>query len=163
MFPVNSSRALLTGSRAFVHGHTYQGHPVGCAAALEVQRVIQEENLLDNVKSMGLLLSQLLVEQLGDHPHVGDIRGRGLFWGIELVADKKTKATFPSARHVSMEICERGLSQEYALSVYPAGGGGTEGQQGDAIIVSPPYTVTEEEVRMIVGTLGRMINDYFGA
>lgn len=154
-------RVILTIIRAFVHGHTYQGHPVGCAAALEVQRVIQDDNLLDNAKSMGLLLSQLLREQLGGHPHVGDIRGRGLFWGVELVADKKTKAVFPSAAHVAMEICERGLSEEYGLSVYPAGGGGAEGLQGDAIIISPPYTVTKAEVGMLVGTLARMINDFF--
>jgi adenosylmethionine-8-amino-7-oxononanoate aminotransferase len=126
-----------------------------------VQRIIQDNNLLDNVKEMGLLLSKLLVEQLGSHAHIGDIRGRGLFWGIELVADKKTKTAFPSSRHVSMEICEKGLSEEYALSVYPAGGGGAEGLQGDAIIVSPPYTVTEAEIKMIVSTLARMISDYF--
>ncbi|KAB5555024.1 pyridoxal phosphate-dependent transferase [Coniochaeta sp. 2T2.1] len=152
---------LSKGSSTFVHGHTYQGHPVGCAAALEVQRIIQEDKLLDNVKAMGLLLSKLLVEKLSGHPNVGDIRGRGLFWGIELVADKQTKAVFPSAAHVSMEICERGLTDDYALSVYPAGGGGAEGLQGDAIIVSPPYTVTKEEIKMLVNTLARMINDYF--
>jgi adenosylmethionine-8-amino-7-oxononanoate aminotransferase len=116
---------------------------------------------LHNVRNMGLLLSKLLVEQLGSHPHVGDIRGRGLFWGVELVADKKTKAVFPSAAHVSMEICEKGLSEEYALSLYPAGGGGAEGLQGDAIIISPPYTVTEEEIRTLVSTLARMISNYF--
>lgn len=125
--------------------------------------MIQDDNLLDNVKSMGLLLGTLLREQLGSHPHVGDIRGRGLFWGLELVADKETKAVFPAAAHVSMEICEKGLSEEYGLSVYPAGGGGAEGLQGDAIIISPPYTVTEGEVRMLVDTLARMINDYFKA
>lgn len=158
-----SSPVILTLARVFVHGHTYQGHPVGCAAALEVQRIIRDDNLLHNVKEMGLLLSKLLVEKLSSHPHVGDIRGRGLFWGIELVADKNTKTAFPSADHVSMEICERGLSEEYGLSVYPAGGGGAEGLQGDAIIISPPYTVTKGEIEMLVTTLARMINDFFKA
>jgi len=116
---------------------------------------------LDNVKAMGLLLSSLLVEKLSSHPNVGDIRGRGLFWGIEIVADKQTKAVFPSSAHVSMEICESGLSDTYALCLYPAGGGGAEGLQGDAIIVSPPYTVTKEEIEMLVSTLARMITDYF--
>lgn len=118
---------------------------------------------MDNVKKMGLLLSKLLIEQLSSHAHVGDIRGRGLFWGLELVADKQTKAAFPSEDRVSMEICERGLSKEYALSVYPAGGGGRDGLQGDALIISPPYTVTKEEIEMLVFTLARLIKDHFNA
>lgn len=67
--------------RAFSHGHTYQGHPVGCAAALEVQRIIREENLIEKVQQNGELLGSLLHKYLDDHPHVGNIRGRGLFWG----------------------------------------------------------------------------------
>jgi adenosylmethionine-8-amino-7-oxononanoate aminotransferase len=164
---VNNSQVIVDvladSNRVFVHGHTYQGHPVGCAAALEVQRIIQEDNLLENVRELGLLLSNLLKERLSNHPNVGDIRGRGFFWGIELVADKQTKAPFPSSAHVSMEICERGLSEEYSTCVYPAGGGGKEGSQGDAIIISPPYTVTKEEIRMLVSTVVRLINDFFKA
>lgn len=72
----------MNDRRAFSHGHTYQGHPVACAAALEVQRVIKSENLVDNVRSMGILLEKLLHEYLDPHPHVGNIRGKGLFWGV---------------------------------------------------------------------------------
>lgn len=75
---------LRKGTGAFSHGQTYQGHPVACAAALEVQRIIREEGLVDNVRRMGELLASLLEEQLGSHPYVGDIRGRGLFWGVGL-------------------------------------------------------------------------------
>lgn len=76
--------ALTKGTGAFAHGQTYQGHPVACAAALEVQRIIQEENLVQNVRTMGALLEQLLKQKLETHPHVGNIRGKGLFWGVNL-------------------------------------------------------------------------------
>lgn len=74
--------ALDKGTGAFSHGQTYQGHPIACAAALEVQKVIREERLVDNVREMGGLMGCLLRNRLGRHPHVGDIRGRGLFWGV---------------------------------------------------------------------------------
>lgn len=74
--------ALDKGTGSFRHGHTYQGHPVSSAAALAVQRVIQKKNLLDNVKNMGNLLQNELERRLSDHPHVGNIRGKGLFWGV---------------------------------------------------------------------------------
>lgn len=73
---------LTKGTGAFVHSQTYQGHPVSCAAAYRVQRIIQEDNLLPNVREMGVYLGQLLQEKMGDHRHVGDIRGRGLFWAV---------------------------------------------------------------------------------
>jgi len=76
--------ALEQGTGAFSHGQTYQGHPVACAAALEVQRIIREHGLLANVRQMGTLLETLLKQKLGNHPHVGDIRGRGLFWGVSM-------------------------------------------------------------------------------
>lgn len=75
------------GTGTFIHGQTYQGHPVSCAAAIEVQRIIREEDLLQNVRTMGQLLGALLHDQLGSiHPHVGNIRGRGLFWGVSIHA-----------------------------------------------------------------------------
>jgi adenosylmethionine-8-amino-7-oxononanoate aminotransferase len=73
---------LEKGSGAFSHGQTYQGHPVACAAALEVQRIIREENLVENVQKMGVLMGELLKKKLGGHRYVGDIRGKGLFWGV---------------------------------------------------------------------------------
>ncbi len=88
---------LAAGSGAFMHGHTYQAHPVACAAAVAVQQVIREENLLENVQVMGRRLEERLVERLGNHRHVGDIRGRGLFWAVELVQDRASKAVFDPA------------------------------------------------------------------
>lgn len=78
---------LVRGTGAFMHGQTYQGHPVACAAALEVQRIIKEEGLVENVAVMGRHLETLLKQRLAGHSHVGDIRGRGLFWGVRLRRD----------------------------------------------------------------------------
>jgi adenosylmethionine-8-amino-7-oxononanoate aminotransferase len=162
--PVSRLTQLLTlHDSVFVHGHTFQGHPTCCAAALEVQKIIQEDNLIDNVKSMGGLLEKLLKDNLSDHPNVGDIRGRGLFWGIELVADKKTKAPLPLADHTAMAVCEKGLEEGYSIGVYPAGGTADDGIRGDAIIISPAFTVTADEIEDVVSRVTRLIQDYFDA
>ncbi|KAK4103508.1 PLP-dependent transferase [Parathielavia hyrcaniae] len=153
---------LKKGSSVFVHGHTYQGHPAGCAAALEVQTIIREQNLLANVQAMGALLSRQLQQRLGGHPNVGNIRGRGLFWGIEFVADKPTMDPFPVDEHVALTICERGLRDEYGISVYP-GTGSADGIRGDHIIISPAFNVREDEIEWIVETVGRLVDDFFQA
>jgi adenosylmethionine-8-amino-7-oxononanoate aminotransferase len=81
---------LTQGTGAFSHSQTYQGHPVACAAACRVQKIIQEDNLLPNVCEMGKYLGQLLHQKFGDHPNVGDIRGRGLFWAVGLLSARST-------------------------------------------------------------------------
>ncbi|KAK3390862.1 pyridoxal phosphate-dependent transferase [Podospora didyma] len=152
--------ALEKGTSAFVHGHTYQGHPAGCAAALEVQRIIREEGLLQNVQRMGVLLEKALRDKLGHHPNVGDIRGRGLFWGVEFVADKATSRPFPAEAHVAMELADLGLTEKYAIGVYP-GGGSADGIRGDHIIISPAFNVRSDEVEMIAATVARLVADFF--
>ncbi|KAK0645574.1 exocyst complex protein exo70 [Cercophora newfieldiana] len=146
---------LAKGSSVFVHGHTYQGHPAGCAAALEVQKIIQEEGLLNNVQELAPILSNGLVEAVGGHPNVGNIRGRGFFWGIEFVADKETATPFPPEDHVAMDICEFALTKDYGVGVYP-GGGSVDGIRGDHIIISPPYNVSRDDIQrpMAVGLSG---------
>ena len=101
---------LYGGTGGFSHGQTYQGHPLACQAALEVQRVIREDDLVANVRKQGALLGQLLKENLGSHPAVGNIRGRGLFWGIEFVSNKITKEPFELSEAVAMNIHELGTS-----------------------------------------------------
>jgi adenosylmethionine-8-amino-7-oxononanoate aminotransferase len=146
--------AIREGSGGFMHGHTYQAHPMACAAALAVQEVIAEENLLANVNAMGALLEQGLTERLGNHRHVGDIRGRGLFWAIELVQDRGSKAVFDPA----LKINERVKREAYArgLGCYPMGGT-IDGLRGDHVILAPPYNVTEEEVGMILDRFGAAV------
>ncbi|MES5485863.1 aspartate aminotransferase family protein [Bradyrhizobium sp. INPA03-11B] len=142
---------VRNGSGTFQHGHTYLGHPLACAAALEVQKVIAEEKLLDQVKERGRQLEQRLVERFGNHRHVGDIRGRGLFWGIELVADRGTRQSFDS----KLKLHQRIKSAAFAggLGCYPSGGT-ADGQRGDHVLLGPPYIATSGDIDMIVERLG---------
>ncbi len=146
--------AIRDGSGGFMHGHTYQAHPMACAAALAVQEVIEGENLLANVNAMGALLEAGLTERLGNHRHVGDIRGRGLFWAIELVQDRASKAVFDP----TLKINERVKREAYArgLGCYPMGGT-IDGLRGDHVILAPPYNVTQAEVGMILDRFGAAV------
>ncbi len=148
--------ALRQGSGAFQHGHTYLAHPVACAAALAVQQVIRSDGLLDDVRDRGTLLEQRLTERLGNHRNVGDIRGRGLFRGIELVADRATKAPFDPALKLHARIKAAAFAR--GLACYPSGGT-ADGVSGDHILLAPPYIVTPGEIDTIVDRLGAAIDD----
>ncbi|KAI1827986.1 exocyst complex protein exo70 [Xylaria intraflava] len=152
--------AFENGSGSFVHGHTYQGHPITCAAALEVQRIIREDKLIQNVSNMGQLLSERLEHLLADHPNVGDIRGSGLFWGIEFVMDKTTKEPFPSSSNVAYGIAALGITKPYCIAVYPSSGT-VDGVNGDHVIVSPPYNISPTDVEVIATTVQRLVTDFF--
>ncbi|KAI3331385.1 exocyst complex protein exo70 [Ustulina deusta] len=148
--------ALEQGTGSFVHGHTYQGHPVACAAALEVQKIIREDNLVQNVWKMGGLLSAKLKDLLASHPNVGDIRGSGLFWGVEFVTDKTSNRPFPSSFGVASGIAEMGLTEPYCIAVYP-GSGTADGINGDHIIIAPPYNISPADVETIATTVQRLV------
>jgi adenosylmethionine-8-amino-7-oxononanoate aminotransferase len=152
--------ALDHGSGSFSHGQTYQGHPMACAAALEVQRIIREDNLLNNVKNMGVILESLLRQRLESHPNVGDIRGRGLFWGIEFVEDKASKRPFPPSLAVGTRIHDRGMSARFGISLYP-GAGTVDGVVGDHILIAPPYNSTNDEIKKIVDLTTRIVEEVF--
>ncbi|KNG82147.1 aminotransferase, class III [Aspergillus nomiae NRRL 13137] len=153
-------QTLDKGTGVFRHGQTYQGHPMSCAAALAVQKVIQEENLLENVQDMGVYLERQLKARLGDHPYVGDIRGKGLFWGIEFVKDKFTKEPFSPELGVAAHIQETGLDPTYGISLYAATGC-VDGTQGDHVLLAPPYNVTKDEIDLIVETTARVLDQVF--
>ena len=146
--------AMRAGSGFFQHGHTYLGHPVACAAALAVQRVIRAEGLLERVRERGRQLDGRLRQRLGDHPHVGDIRGRGLFAGLELVADRTTKAPLPPARRTHAAV--KAAALELGLLCYPAGGT-VDGQQGDHVLLAPPFTVTIAHLDELVDKLAQAL------
>ncbi|CAG7944141.1 unnamed protein product [Penicillium olsonii] len=152
---------LNQGTGAFVHSQTYQGHPVACAAAYRVQQIIQEDNLLPNVREMGKYLGELLHERLDNHPHVGDIRGRGLFWAMELVQDRETKQSYRPSEAISWTMHTTGLKPEHAISLMP-GSGGADGVNGDHIILAPPYNTTQEEIRLMVDRTVRVIQEVLG-
>ena len=147
--------AFRRGSGAFMHGHTYQAHPVACAAALAVQQVIREDNLLENVRAMGRLLEERLTERFGNHRHVGDIRGRGLFWAIELVRDRGAKEVFDPALKVNERV--KLAAFDHGVAVYPMGGT-IDGGRGDHVIIAPPYIAGPEQIDAIVERTGAALD-----
>ncbi|KXS95073.1 hypothetical protein AC578_9571 [Pseudocercospora eumusae] len=153
--------ALDAGTKAFVHSQTYQGHPVACAASLEVQKVIKEEKLIENVRELGPYLGQLLRDELGEHRHVGDIRGRGFMWGIELVEDKERKTPFPVAKKVSAMIHATGLQEGFGISILP-GAGVADGTNGDVIMLAPAYNCTKHDLETIVARTAKVVRHVLG-
>jgi adenosylmethionine-8-amino-7-oxononanoate aminotransferase len=143
---------LRKGTSSFNHGHTYQAHPVGCAATIAVQKIVRREKLVENVARLGTWLHPLLVETFKDSKYVGNIRGRGLFWGIEFVQDKAAREPFPPS--VGFGPRYQATCFELGLAVYP-GTGTVDGKKGDNCILSPPYNVTDEELRKIVKVMKR--------
>jgi hypothetical protein len=142
--------AIRDGRGFFMHGHSYQGHAVACAAALAVQQVIREQDLIANVRKQGERLRQLLEERFHNHPHVGDIRGRGLFWALELVRDRVSKEPFAPELNLWLRVMRAGL--EHGLMCYP-GGGTADGQRGDHVLLAPPFNITQPQVEEIVDKL----------
>ncbi len=148
--------AVRRGSGFFQHGHTYMGHPTACAAALAVQEVIAEDDLLARVRRMGELLAQRLEDRFGQHPHVGDIRGRGLFRGLEFVRDRETKAPFDPALRLHARIKKAAMAR--GLMCYPMGGT-IDGRRGDHLLLAPPFIVSETEIEAIVDRLDGALGD----
>ncbi|HEY7903087.1 MAG TPA: aspartate aminotransferase family protein [Casimicrobiaceae bacterium] len=147
--------AIARGSGFFQHGHTYLGHPVAAAAALAVQRVIERDHLLDAVQAMGRVLRSRLDDVLGAHPYVGDIRGRGLFAGVELVADRATKAPFDPALRLHAKV--KAAAMRRGLLCYPMGGT-LDGRRGDHVLLAPPFIVTADDIDRIVTLLAESID-----
>ncbi|MFZ7091827.1 aspartate aminotransferase family protein [Primorskyibacter sp. 2E233] len=134
--------AIETGSGFFQHGHTYIGHPTACAAGLAVLERLVDDALLANVAPMGAALANRLNDRFGQHPNVGDIRGRGLFLGLELVEDRVNKAPFDPSQKINAQIKKAAF--EAGLICYPMGGT-VDGQLGDHILLAPPFILTETQ------------------
>ena len=147
--------AFAKGSGFFQHGHTYMGHPMAAAAALAVQEVIRRDDLLANVRAMGERLDERLRQRFGNHHHVGDIRGRGLFRGVELVADRATKEPFDPKLKLNGRIKREAMDR--GLMVYPMGGT-IDGVRGDHVLLAPPFIVEERDVDEIVSRLGEAVD-----
>jgi adenosylmethionine-8-amino-7-oxononanoate aminotransferase len=143
-------RRLRDGSGAFQHGHTYMGHPVAAAAALAVQKVIQRDCLLGAVTVRGASFKRMLKEAFGAHPHVGDIRGRGMLLALELVRDRASKAPFDPALKLHAAVKDQAMAR--GLMVYPMGGT-IDGHRGDHILLAPPFIATEAELAEITSRL----------
>lgn len=147
--------SFANGSGFFQHGHTYMGHPMAAAAGLAVQNVIRRDGLLANVKAMGARLNERLEARFGNHPNVGDIRGRGLFQAIELVADRATRQTFAPSLKLHIRIKRKAM--ERGLMVYPMGGT-IDGVNGDHVLMAPPFIINRDEIDDVVERLGDAVD-----
>ncbi|MCW3836220.1 aspartate aminotransferase family protein [Sphingomonas canadensis] len=149
------AQAIANGSGSLMHGFTYMGHPLACAAALAVQRVIAEDRLLDNVGAMGSLLMRTLSDRFGGHPRVADIRGRGLLVAVELGIDGPGGVPFAPAAKVADRIKARAM--ELGLACYP-GAGTIDGVNGDHVLLAPPYIAQADDIARIVERLGEAVD-----
>jgi adenosylmethionine-8-amino-7-oxononanoate aminotransferase len=147
--------AFARGSGLFQHGHTYIGHAMACAAALAVQQVIERDGLLERVRQQGQGLAARLAATLGGHPHVGDIRGRGLFWGLELVREREGKTPFDPQRRLHAAVRREAMAR--GLMVYPMGGT-IDGRIGDHVLLAPPFIVADSELDAIIERLAAAID-----
>ena len=148
--------AVVAGSGAFQHGHTYLGHAAACAGALAVQKRLHDDGLLARVAPLGEALERRLREAFGDHPHVGDIRGRGLFWALELVQDRESKAPFDASMKVHSRLKKAAL--EAGLLCYPSGGT-ADGVRGDHVLLAPPFIVHEPQLDELVEKLSVALDE----
>ena len=147
--------AIGAGSGFFQHGHTYIGHPVACAAALAVQQVFARDKLVERCAQQGARLGVRLSEAFREHPNVGDVRGRGLFQALELVADRATKQPFEPALKVHAKV--KKAAMEAGMLCYPMGGT-IDGARGDHILLAPPFIISDEELDLLLGRLSEAVN-----
>ncbi len=143
-------QTIEDGTGFFQHGHTYLGHPTAAAAGLAVVNAMLERDLIPRVKTQGEKLMAALQAAFGQHPHVGDIRGRGLFQGVELVADRETKAPFDPSRKIAAKIKKAAF--EAGMICYPMSGT-IDGQTGDHVLLAPPFIIEDAQIDELVQKL----------
>ena len=149
-------QAFVDGSGVFLNGHTYLGHPVACAAALAVQQEIETHNLVENVRTMGQYFEKQLIAKFGQHPHVGDIRGRGLFRALEFVADRNTKEPFDPKVKLNLKI--KNNAMKHKMVCYP-NGGTIDGRLGDHVLLAPPFISDEDLIDEVVDRLSLSLEE----
>lgn len=147
-------QAIQDGSGFFQHGHTYLGHPVACAAANAVVKKLTEGGMTGRSRKMGQYLEAALLSEFGQHPSVGDIRGRGMFRGLEFVKDRETKEPFDPDLKVAARLKAKAL--ENGLICYPMSGT-IDGQRGDHVLIAPPFISTESQIDELVSKLSRSV------
>jgi len=148
------SETIVGGSGFFQHGHTYIGHAAACAGALAVQRRLHDDGVLARVQPMGAMLEKKLRAAFGAHPNVGDIRGRGLFWGLELIEDRSEKKPFDPKLRLNARVKQEAMAA--GLMCYPMGGT-IDGARGDHVLLAPPFIVDEAQLDELVDKLASAI------
>jgi adenosylmethionine-8-amino-7-oxononanoate aminotransferase len=144
----------------FVHGFTYSHHVVGAAVAGEVLRILESESLVEASAAKGERLITLLTDRLGDHPAVGEIRGRGLMVGLELVADRESRRAFPRSDLVAERVVR--AARERGVLLY-SGTGLADGTDGDGILLGPPFVITDDELVRVADGLAEAIEEVASA
>ncbi|WP_116133364.1 aspartate aminotransferase family protein [Tropicimonas sp. IMCC34043] len=152
-------QAFRQGSGLFQHGHTYIGHPIATAAANKVVEILARDGMMAHVIAMGERLQAGLDAALGQSPYVGDLRGRGLFRGIEIVADKNSKTPFDPGLKLHARIKKAAMAR--GLLSYPMGGT-IDGIRGDHVLLAPPYICSDLEIDQIVERISGAILDVTG-
>ena len=152
--------AIRVAHGDFNHGGTFSHHAVGAATALATLDYLEANDLVTRAATLGSLLGERLAEIVGGLPSVGDVRGVGMMWAVEFVADRETQEPYPRAVHFADRVCERCM--ELGVLLYP-GHGSVDGVRGDHLMVAPPYVVTEDEIQVILHTLGRAIEEVAAA
>ncbi|MCX7560815.1 aspartate aminotransferase family protein [Sulfitobacter sp. F26204] len=147
-------RTIENGSGFFQHGHTYLGHPAAAAAGVAVVNALLDRNLIPRVATQGAKLMAALQAQFGQHPNVGDIRGRGLFQGIELVADRDSKEPFDPSRKIAGKI--KAAAFDAGMICYPMSGT-IDGQRGDHVLLAPPFIITDDQIDELIQKLAGAI------
>ena len=142
--------AVESGSGFFQHGHTYIGHPVACAAGVAVVSALVERGLVDRCRTQGDRLHEALRQRFAEHPHIGDIRGRGLFRGLEIVKDRENRTPFDPAHMVNSTI--KRAAFDAGLICYPMGGT-IDGRSGDHVLLAPPFIIEDEQIDELVDKL----------
>jgi adenosylmethionine-8-amino-7-oxononanoate aminotransferase len=152
--------AFRDGSGYFQHGHTYLAHPIACAASLAVQQTIQHDDLLANVQRQGEHLERRLRARFANHHHVGDIRGRGLFWAVEYVQDRSSKTPFNPALKLNARVKREAMARGLACYAMP---GTIDGRNGDHNMLAPPFIVTSADIDRIVDRFGDAVDAAFAS
>lgn len=147
--------AIRKGTKNFIHGGTYSHHAVAAAAALSVVGIIERENLVKRVDTLGKVLGERLKDRLGNLPYVADIRGLGFMWGLELVKNKRTLAPYPRRKQVAEKVWEV-LFQRGIITYLSTG---LAGEDGDAIIVAPPYVIKENEINLLIDEIALALQE----
>ena len=143
--------AVREGSGFFQHGHTYLGHAAACAAALAVLQVIERDGLLQRVGQLGVALRRALTTRFDEYPYIGDIRGRGLFLGLEFVVDRGSKKPFPMPR-TDFDQVLKNAAMEQGLICYPMAGT-VDGKHGSHVLLAPPFILRDDQIGEIVDKL----------
>ena len=146
--------AIAAGSGFFQHGHTYAGHPLAAAAAAAVLKAIHERQLLGQVRRQGAAIALQLEHEFGQHPHIGDIRGRGLLMALELVSDRESKAPFPPAAGLAGKVKSAAFAA--GLLCYPMSGT-IDGKSGDHVMLAPPFTINDDQIGELVAKLAAAV------